>query len=115
MHLFEVINRLKSLLHYLQVLKDAKTQARRALLASPGDDLIKVIVECAIHTLNANHKLSKEEKCKLSKYKDCLRALVDPNVNFKSKRQPLIPKGGFIVPLLTSTLSGVIGTLINNS
>jgi len=38
-----------------------------------------------------------------------------PKVSFKSKRNHLIKKGGFIVPLQTSILSGVIGKLINNN
>jgi len=45
LRLLNVINRLKSLLHFLHVLKDAKTQARRALLTSADDDIIKAIVE----------------------------------------------------------------------
>jgi len=64
------MNRLKSQLHYLHVLRDAKPKARRALLASADDNLIKAIVECAINTLNGNHKLTKEDKGKLSKYKN---------------------------------------------
>jgi len=109
------MNRLKSQLHFLHVLEDANPQARRVLLASASDDLIKAIVECAINTLNGNHKINKEEKNKLSKYKNRLRALIDPKVSFKSKRNLLIQKGGFIVPLSTSILSGVIGTLIINN
>ena len=115
LHLFEVMTRLKSQLHFLLVLKDAKLQARRLLLASAGDDWIKAIVECAINTLDGNHKINKEEKNKLSKYKNRLRALIDPKVSFKSKRKLLSQKGGFIVPLLTNILSGVIGTLISNN
>ena len=110
-----VMNRLKSQLHFLHVLKDAKPQARRALLSSASDELIKAIVECAINTLNGNHKLSKDEKGKLSKYKNRLRALVNPKISFKNKRKLLIQRGGFIVPLLTSILSGVIGAIINNN
>ena len=109
MRLLKVTNRLKSQLHFLHVLKDAKPQARRALLTSADDDLIKAIVECAINTLNGNHKLTEEDKGKLSKYKNRLRALVNPKISFKSKRKLLIQKGGFIVPLLTSILSGFIG------
>ena len=104
------MNRLKSQLHFLNVLKDAKPQARRALLTSADDDLIKAIVECAINTLNGNHKLTKEDKGKLSKYKNRLRALVNPNISSKSKRKLLVQKGGVIVPLLTSFLSGIIAT-----
>ena len=82
------MNRLKSQLHFLHVLKDAKPQARRALLTSASDELIIAIIECAINTLNGNHKLTKDEKSKLSEYKNRLRALMNPklvlkvNVNF---------------------------------
>ena len=81
------MNRLKSQLYFLHVLKDAKPQARRALLSSASDNVIKCIVECAINTLNGNHKPSKEEKIKLSKYKNRLRALIDPKFSFESKRK----------------------------
>ena len=109
------MNRLKSQLHFLHVLKDAKPQARRQLLISASDELIKAIIECAINTLNGNHKLSKDEKSKLCKYKNRLRALINPKITIKNKRKFLIQKGGFIVPLLTSILSGVIGSLISNN
>ena len=109
------MNRLKSQLHFLHVLKDSKPQARRALLTSATDELIKSLVECAINTLNGNHKLTNDEKGKLSKYKNRLRTFVNPKISFKNKRKFLIQKGGFIVPLLTSILSGVIGTLISNN
>ena len=79
----------------LHVLKDAKPQARRVLLTFPSDDLIKAIVECAINTLNGNHKLTKDEKSKLSKFKNRLRSLVNPKISFKSKRKRLVQKGGY--------------------
>jgi len=97
------------------VLKDAKHQARRALLTSAGDDLIKAIVDCAINTINENHKIKKREKSKLSKYRNRLRELIDPKVSFKCKPKLLIEKDRFIVPLLTIILLGIIGTQINNS
>jgi hypothetical protein len=106
------MNRLKSQLHFLHVLKDAKPQARRVLLTSANDGLIKAIVECAINTLNGNHKLTKEDKSKLIKYKSRLRALLNPKISFKSKRKLLIQKGGVIVPLHTSILTSVIGNLL---
>jgi len=40
--------------------------------------------------------------------------LVNTKISFKCKRKLLIQKGGFIVPLLTTILSAVVGALINN-
>jgi hypothetical protein len=48
--LLKIMNRLKSQLHFLRVLKDAKPQARRSLLTFADDYLIKAIVECALST-----------------------------------------------------------------
>ena len=66
LRLLKVMNRLKSQLHFLHVLKDAKPQVIRALLTPADDVLIKAIVECAINTLNGNHKMTKGHKAKLS-------------------------------------------------
>jgi hypothetical protein len=109
------MNRLNSQIHLLQIPKNAKPQARRALLESASDDLIKSTVECAINTLNGNHKLNKGEKSEMKKYKNRSRALVHPKFSSKSKRKLLVQIAEIIVPLLTSILSGVIGALINNS
>ena len=87
---------MKSQLHFLHVLKDAKPKARRALLTSACDELIKGIVECAVNTLNGSHKVTKDEKSKLSKYRNRLRALVNPKIGLKVNAN--FQKGGFIVP-----------------
>ena len=79
---------MKSQLYTLHILKEAKSQARRELLSSTSDEF-----ECAINTLNGNHKLSEEEKGKLSKYKNRLEALVNPKISFKNKRKHLIQRG----------------------
>jgi hypothetical protein len=85
---------LKSQLHFLHVRRDAKTEARSELLSSADDELITSLVECAISTLNENRKQSKDEKSKLSKYKNRLRALMDPKSSFKSKQKLNLKKVG---------------------
>jgi len=65
LHLYRLMICLMSQLHFIRVLKDAKPQVRRALLASKDDELIKAIVECAINKLSGNHKLNIEEKSNL--------------------------------------------------
>ena len=109
LHLYWVTNRFKSQLHFLHVLKDAKPEARRALLAC-GDKLIKATVECATNTLNGNHKLTKNGNSKLKKYNKNHLGMLVTKISFKSKRKLLVQKDGFTVPLLASALSGVIGT-----
>jgi hypothetical protein len=105
------MNRLNSHLHFLHVLKDAKPQVRRALLASAAESYCRVCYKSS----NGIHKLTIDEKRKLKKYNNYLRALVNPKFNFKRKRKLVVQKGVFIVPLLGSVLSGVIGSLINNN
>jgi len=84
---------LKSQLHFLHVLNDAKPKARRSLLASASDDLIKAIAECVINILNGNHKLTKDENSKLQNCKNRLRGLLKAKISFKCKRKFLIQKG----------------------
>ena len=71
-------------------------------------------MECAINTLNGIHTLTIDQKSNQKKYKNRLRELMNAKISFKSKRRILVQNGDFIVPLLASVLSGVIGSLIND-
>jgi len=57
-HLNNAMNRSKSQLHFLHVLKDVKPQAKRAVFESADYEFIQAIVECSINTLNGTHKLT---------------------------------------------------------
>jgi len=103
LHVYGVVNHLQPQLHLPRFLKDAERKARRALLPSANDELIKAIVECAINT-RTEKKLTIDVKSKLKKYKNRLRALVNPKIRFKSKSKLLVQEGGFKVPLLVSVL-----------
>jgi hypothetical protein len=108
------MNCVKSQKHFLHVLKTVSLKLRRALILHAGDELIKALTECVINTLNGNHKMSHKVKKHLSTHKTYLRKLNNPKVGPKGKRKVLAQKGGFLIPLLTSILSGVIGNLINS-
>jgi len=71
LHLYNVINRLKSLITFVHVLKDGKPQTRCALLESSEDDLIKDLSELKIRL--TENKVNNTEKWKLSKFKNGLR------------------------------------------
>lgn len=107
-----MMKRLKSNKHFLHILKNANPKVRKAILQSADDDLIKALLECVINTLNGNHSLSGKEKSKLCKYKNCFRNLANPKISLKKKRKILIQKGGFLIPLLGSILSGLVGRLL---
>jgi hypothetical protein len=91
------MNRLNSQLHFLHALKYAKPLFRCELLTFAIDNLINFIVAPAINTQNGNLKLSKDEKSRLSKYRNRLRALANPKISFKNKRKLLIQIGCFMV------------------
>lgn len=78
------MNRLKSQLNFTHVLIKVKHYARRALLASAKDYLMKATGKCAINTLIGNHKLNRNEKNELIK-KGSFIALVNPKIGFESK------------------------------
>jgi len=65
LRLYIVIKWLKFQPHILHFNKNFKRPARRALLASEDDEPIKAIFECAINTLNGNHKITIYEKSNL--------------------------------------------------
>ena len=69
---------------------------------------------CIKH-IERQSQINKRREKQIEKYKSRLRALINPKISFKSKRKFLVQKGGFMVPLLASVLSGVIGSLISNN
>lgn len=109
------MKRLKSNVHELHVLRKARPVARRAILKTASDDLIKTLIECVLNTLNGNHPIRASVKNKLLPYKKYLRKIANGGISLKKKRKLIIQKGGFLIPLLTSILSGVIGSLISPS
>jgi hypothetical protein len=99
--------RIRSQFHLLQVLKSAKPKLRKVILQEADRDLILAIVECVLNVLNGNCKLRKCIKRKLCKHKHLLRRLVDRSERIKAKRKRIIQKGGFLIPLLSTVLSGL--------
>lgn len=106
------LKKLKSSKHFLYILKEASSKLRNSILKNSGDHLIKALCECCLNTLNGNHKISPVLKRKLCRYSGVLRKLSSKKVALKRKRGLLIQSGGFLPALLTSILSGVVGSLL---
>jgi hypothetical protein len=99
--------RIKSQYHILQVLKSAKPKLRKVILQEADRELILAIVECVLNVLNGNCKLRTCVKNKLRKHKHLLRRLVDRSEKIYAKRKRIIQRGGFLIPLLSTVLSGL--------
>ena len=98
------MNRIQSNYHSLHVLKDARPNLRRAILANNDKELINSVGECALNVLQGNVKLSKYAKRKLRKFRRQLRTVADRHVSLARKKKVIIQRGRFIVPLLSVVL-----------
>jgi hypothetical protein len=94
--------------------KNVKPKLRRSIISAGGKELINGINECALHVLVGNIPLSTCVKRKLEKHKLALRRLVDNRVGHSAKRQIIIQRGGFLLPLLTSPLPIVASVIFRS-
>lgn len=100
----------------LYVLSTASPKLRKQILKLAPDDLIHAINEIAYNILHGNHKIRKQMRANLEKYKSDLRKLAKPSRSLGPKRKVLVQSGGAFLPLLISTvLSGLIGKLLNRN
>jgi hypothetical protein len=98
------MKRIKSNYHYLQALKTAKPQLRKALIKNCNSEQLKTINECILNVLHNKLQLTACQKKRLRKFKSPLRKLADKGVTVATKKQILIQRGGFLVPLLSAIL-----------
>lgn len=99
----------------LYVLRNSKPKLRKAILQHCDKDLIKALSEISLNTLQGNLPLNTNSKTSLTKYKNKLRKLAQPNGSVNAKRQILVQHGGFLPALIGVVLSSVIGSLIQKS
>lgn len=97
----------------LKTLCYLKKNQRAPFLRAADNNLIKCIQECIYNTLQGNVPLENHEKARLAKHKSILRRVAVKRGNWKTKRNLLIQRGGFlpylIAPLLGVILSRIIG------
>ena len=93
----------------LKTLADSHPQVRKAILAGGGDELLKCISECAYNILYTI-QLTPSEKAALSKYKQKIRRVADPDVSISDKTK-VIQSGGFLPALLAPLITSVIAPL----
>lgn len=105
--------RLKANKYFLYALHRADPKLRNAMIKNSKPDLIKALAEISFNTLNGNVQHSQMLRNKLKKYKSKLRCLACSKRSIKAKRNILVQKGGFLPLLISTILSGIVGTLLN--
>ena len=99
------------------VLAKAQPRLVKQLIAGADQNLVKTFSECASNILRGNLPIRPDQKRKLSRYANSLRALNRRKTGHKSKKV-LLMKGGFagalagvLAPLLINAVPKLIGSL----
>ena len=105
------MDRLKRNASTLKLLRGTKKSFQKAVLEKSKDDLVKCICDLSFNVLKGTAPISKQDKKRLSRHKSSLRKLIDRKLSLKNKRK-VIQSGGFLLALLTATIS-ILGCLFS--
>ena len=94
----------------LRHLSKAKPNMIKAVIKTGDKDLINVFCECALNVLRGVVPLTKVQRSRLTRYKGCLRDLVNKRTSNLRKRQ-ILQRGGFLGALLPPII-GILGGLL---
>ena len=90
--------------------------SRNRVLETANRNQILALCDCCLNVLEGTHKISAHVRRGLSRYKKTLRYVAyERRAHWKKKRTEMLQRGGFIVPLLASLFSGLLGRLIGSS
>ena len=106
------MKRVKTNYHTLQVLKTADPKLRKAIISKRNKDLFNFLSECALNVLNRNIKLTGCDTRKLQKYKVAIRKVSDRRVPLASKKNLIVERGGFLLPLLSAILPKIASLIV---
>ena len=84
------MRRIKSNIHKLHTLEDARPKLRKGIISNCDKDLVNFVSECALNLLHGNVKLSDCTRRKLRKYRRQLRKVVDRRVPLARKKKLII-------------------------
>lgn len=104
---------LKAHRHYLELLRTAQPQQRKALLQTITDKQLDAVCACAYNLIRGNVPVSPAQKKKLSPHKVHIRKLADKSLTRQSKKKILNQRGGFFLgTILKAILPPVLGSLL---
>jgi hypothetical protein len=92
---------------FLCFLQKANKKQLAALVKNADNDQIACICEIAMNVLQGNVKLQESKRRELKKYRQFLR-FMSKKSNPISKKKVKLQRGGWILPLLISTIAPLI-------
>ncbi len=105
---------LKNNLPTLKLICNCTKKSNTKKLIIEGDDnLIRVLNDCVLNTLNGNINLSKKEKKRLRKFKIYLRRILKQKTT-KDKKKILVQEGHGFLPLILPGAITLITALLEN-
>jgi hypothetical protein len=99
-------------INFLAELKLASPAGRKKILTKSGSKEIATISEICKNLLNSKFPLTPKEKRRLCRFKKFIRRLASRKINYKKKKLALIQRGGFLLPLILSTVAPIIANLL---
>lgn len=95
----------------LEVLEKAKAPLRKAIIQHSDREIIYTLCEICDNLLCGNVPLTPPQKTKLKKYQTQIRQLAQRGGGLKAKKAVLLQRGGYLLPVLLSTLASVLPML----
>lgn len=89
---------------------------RTSIVKNADSDFTKSVCEICQNIVNGNLETGNNtNKVQLKKKLKIIKALADKKKSLKKKVKYIRQKGGFILPLLSSIVAPILGTLISNA
>ena len=95
----------------LNTLAHCSPKQRQLILKTADKGLVDAICECVVNLIRGNVKLSSSQKKTFAKHKRHLRKLADRKTSLKSRKNIIVQRGGFFLPLLSRLIGPVIGAI----
>ena len=76
--------------------------------------MVHCISECILNVQNGNIKLTGCDTHKLQKHKAALRKVSDKRVPLSAKKELIVQRGGFLLPLLSAILPTLASLIARN-
>lgn len=109
------MKRLNNCRDLFKVISTADPQLRSAIIKHGPKKLIDAYSEICLNILNGNLKVPKNVHSKLKPFKHSLRQMSTSKTSVAKRRKVLNQRGGFLLALLGSLISGVVGSLFHKN